>query len=309
MSLQTNKPQSRLGRVGRKLWHDRVSYAFLLPFAAVFITFTVLPVLASVFYSFTYNNIFEPVRWVGFENYIRLFTRDDVFLTALQNTLVFAVITGPGGYLLSFVVAWLINELSPFLRTLFVLIFYSPTIAGSVYVIFGTLFSGDIYGYVNGALINLGFITDPIEWLTDPQYIKIVIILCVLWGSMGAGFLSFVAGFKNIDKQFYEAAAIDGLRNRWQELWYVTLPMMKPQLLFGAVMQISASFSVSTISQELCGFPSTKYSAHTILLHMQDYGSLRYEMGYACAIAVVLFVLMFVFKKGVSLLMRRIGDE
>lgn len=219
MSLQTKKPQGRLGRIGRKMWHDRVSYAFLLPYALVFITFTVLPVLASIFYSFTYNNIFEPVRWVGFENYIRLFTRDDVFLTALQNTLVFAVITGPGGYILSFVVAWLINELSPFLRTLFVLIFYSPTIAGSVYVIFGTLFSGDIYGYVNGALINLGFITDPIEWLTDPKYIKFVIILCVLWGSMGAGFLSFVAGFKNIDKQYYEAAAIDGLRNRWQELW------------------------------------------------------------------------------------------
>ena len=132
MSLQTNKPQSRLGRVGRKLWHDRVSYAFLLPFAAVFITFTVLPVLASVFYSFTYNNIFEPVRWVGFENYIRLFTRDDVFLTALQNTLVFAVITGPGGYLLSFVVAWLINELYPCRRRQFGMIFCSPSIARSV---------------------------------------------------------------------------------------------------------------------------------------------------------------------------------
>lgn len=292
MSLQTNKPQSRLGRVGRKLWHDRVSYAFLLPFAAVFITFTVLPVLASVFYSFTYNNIFEPVRWVGFENYIRLFTRDDVFLTALQNTLVFAVITGPGGYLLSFVVAWLINELSPFLRTLFVLIFYSPTIAGSVYVIFGTLFSGDIYGYVNGALINLGFITDPIEWLTDPQYIKIVIILCVLWGSMGAGFLSFVAGFKNIDKQFYEAAAIDGLRNRWQELWYITLPQMVPQLLIGAVLTISTSFAVGYQNSVLTGNPSTDYSTHTVVLHMSDYGYTRLEMGYACTVAVVLFVIM-----------------
>ena len=307
MSLQTNKPQSRLGRVGRKLWHDRVSYAFLLPFAAVDITFTVLPVLASVFYSFTYNNIFEPVRWVGFENYIRLFTRDDVFLTALQNTLVFAVITGPGGYLLSFVVAWLINELSPFLRTLFVLIFYSPTIAGSVYVIFGTLFSGDIYGYVNGALINLGFITDPIEWLTDPQYIKIVIILCVLWGSMGAGFLSFVAGFKNIDKQFYEAAAIDGLRNRWQELWYVTLPMMKPQLLFGAVMSITSAFSIHEVTVALAGFPSTEYAAHTMVNHMWDYGYQRFEMGYASAIAAVLFLMMLVCRKLINLLLERVG--
>ena len=247
------------------------------------------------------------MRWVGFENYIRLFTRDDVFLTALQNTLVFAVITGPGGYILSFVVAWLINELSPFLRTLFVLIFYSPTIAGSVYVIFGTLFSGDIYGYVNGALINLGFITDPIEWLTDPKYIKFVIILCVLWGSMGAGFLSFVAGFKNIDKQYYEAAAIDGLRNRWQELWYVTLPMMKPQLLFGAVMSITSAFSIHEVTVALAGFPSTEYAAHTMVNHMWDYGYQRFEMRYASAIAAILFLLMFVCRKLINLLLERVG--
>ena len=108
----------------KKIWSDRVSYLFLLPFAVCFITFTVLPVLTSVFYSFTYNNILEDPSWIWLDNYIRMFTRDDVFPIALQNTLVFAVFVGPGGYILSFVVAWLINEISSRLRALYVLIFY-----------------------------------------------------------------------------------------------------------------------------------------------------------------------------------------
>lgn len=296
-----------LPSVGRKIWRDRVSYGFLFPFAIVFITFTVLPVLSSLYYSFTYNNIFEPTRFVGFENYIRLFTRDDVFVISLQNTLMFAIITGPGGYILSFVVAWLINELSSSMRTLFVLIFYSPTIAGSVYIIFNTLFSGDIYGYVNGALINLGFMTDPIEWLRDPNYVKMVVILCILWSSMGAGFLSFVAGFKSIDKQYYEAAAIDGLRNRWQELWFVTLPMMKPQLLFGAVMSITSAFSIHEVTLALAGFPSTEYAAHTMVNHMWDYGYQRFEMGYASAIATILFLLMLGSRRLINYFLGRVG--
>ena len=305
---EKRNPQGKAAFVCRKLWRDRVSYAFLLPFAAVFIIFTVLPVIISVYYSFTYNNILEPARFVGLENYIRLFTRDNVFVTGLQNTLVFALITGPGGYILSFAVAWLINELSPALRTVYVLIFYSPSIAGSIYVIFDILFSGDMYGYINGMLMNMGFISDPIEWLNDTHYIKLVIIICVLWTSMGAGFLSFVAGFKNVDKQYYEAAAIDGLRNRWQELWYVTLPMMKPQLMFGAIMSISGAFSIHDVTLALAGFPSAEYAAHTIVNHMWDYGYQRFEMGYASAIAVVLFVMLLVSRRLVNLLLRRVGN-
>ncbi len=300
-------PRQGVGAVFRKIWHDRVSYAFLLPFAVVFLAFTVLPVVISVFYSFTYNNILETPRWVGFQNYIRLFTRDDVFITALQNTLLFALITGPGGYILSFVVAWFINETSSSLRTLFVLIFYSPSIAGSVYVIFGVLFSGDIYGYMNGFLINLGLVSDPIDWLNDTRYIKMVIILCVLWSSMGAGFLSFVAGLKNVDSQYYEAAAIDGLRNRWQELWYITLPMMKPQMMFGAIMSITSSFSIHEVTLSLAGFPSAGYAAHTMVNHMWDYGYQRFEMGYASAIATVLFLMMLLSRKLINRLLERVG--
>ena len=269
-----------VGRFMRQIWKDRVSYLFLLPFALSFILFTVLPVITSVFYSFTYNNIYEPLRFVGLDNYMRMFTQDTVFPTAVQNTLVFALITGPLGYILSFSLAWLINEVNSKLRMLFVLIFYSPAIAGSIYVVFGVLFSGDTYGYVNGFLQSWGFIDRPIEWLSDVRYIKLVITLCVLWSSMGAGFLSFVAGLKNVDQQLYEAAALDGLRNRWQELWYVTLPVMKPQLMFGVVMSISGAFSIHDVTIALAGYPSTDNVATTMVNLMADVGYQRFELGY-----------------------------
>lgn len=307
MQTKLLKKKMTFGDVMKKIWSDRVAYLFLLPFAISFITFTVLPVLTSVYYSFTYNNIMQGEVFNGLENYIRMFTRDDVFPIALQNTLVFAVFVGPGGYILSFVVAWLINEISSRLRALYVLIFYSPAIAGSVYVIFGVLFSSDMYGYVNGFLMKWGFIDAPIEWLTDARYIQFVIILCVLWSSMGAGFLSFVAGFKNIDQQYYEAAAMDGIKNRWQELWYITLPMMKPQLLFGAVMSISSAFSIGDVTTALAGYPSTDNVATTIVNLMQDVGYTRYELGYASAMATVLFLLMFATRWLINKLLARLG--
>ena len=298
---------SGVGRVMRRIWKDRVSYLFLLPFALLFTLFTVLPVVTSVFYSFTYNNIYEPLRFVGLDNYLRMFTSDAVFPIAVQNTLVFALITGPLGYILSFSLAWLINEVSSGMRMLFVLIFYSPAIAGSIYVVFGVLFSSDAYGYINGFLMNWGFIDRPVEWLSDTRYIKLVISLCVLWSSMGAGFLSFVAGLKNVDRQLYEAAALDGLRNRWQELWYVTLPVMKPQLMFGVVMSISGAFSIHDVTIALAGYPSTDNVATTMVNLMADVGYQRFELGYASAMATVLFAIMIIARQLVNKLIDRVG--
>ena len=300
---EPKKPFLRDVRVYKQL------YLLLLPFCVVVLLMFVIPIAASMVLSLTYYNMFNTPKFIGLANYINLFLNDDVFFIALKNTLLFAVITGPLSYLLCFFAAWLINEMPKGLRVFLTFIFYAPSLTTSVYFVWQLIFSGDSYGIVNGLLMNLGLVSEPVQWLTDPRYNLGILIVVQLWMSLGTSFLAFIAGFQSIDASLYEAGDIDGVRNRYQELLYITLPSMKPQLLFGAVMQISASFSVSTISQELCGFPSTKYSAHTILLHMQDYGSLRYEMGYACAIAVVLFVLMFVFKKGVSVLMRRIGDE
>ena len=290
-----------------RVWKQRISYLFLLPYALVFLVFTVFPVVLSLWNSFTYNNLFEPARFVGFDNYVRMFTRDTAFVQAIKNTLVIALVTGPAGYLLSLLLAWLINGMVRPLRTIFVLIFYAPTMSSAIYAIWGILFSSDEYGYMNGFLMSLNFIREPISWLLDEKYILAVVVICVLWTSMGVGFLSFVAGLRNIDRQYYEAASVDGIRNRWQELWFITLPMMKPQLMFGAIMSITSSFSVHEVTMVLAGFPSTNNAALTVVNHLYDYGYLRFELGYASAIATVLFLAMMGANKLVNKLLRRVG--
>ena len=284
-------------------------YLMMLPFLLLFLLFIILPIAGAVGLSFTYYNIYEAPVFNGLENYISLFANDDVFFIALKNTLAFAVITGPVSYVLCFFIAWLINEMSPKIRVLMTCIFYAPTLASSVFFIWQFIFSGDSYGLMNSVLMQLGLIREPIQWLTDARFSLTVLMVVQIWMSLGTSFLAFIAGFKAVDPSLYEAADIDGIRNRYQELAYITLPIMKPQLVFSAVMRISASFSVSTISMQLCGFPSTKYSAHTIVLHIMDYGNIKYEMGYACAIAVVLFALMLLVKFLVDRLLGLLSSE
>ena len=284
-------------------------YLMLMPFLLLFLLFIILPIVSAVGLSFTYYNIYEEPMFNGFKNYVSLFANDDVFFIALKNTLVFAVITGPVSYVLCFFIAWLINEMSPRVRVLMTCIFYAPTLASSVFFIWQFIFSGDSYGFMNSILMKLDIIREPIQWLADARYSLAVLMVVQIWMSLGTSFLAFIAGFKAVDPSLYEAADIDGVRNRYQELAYITLPIMKPQLVFSAVMQISASFSVSTISMQLCGFPSTKYSAHTIVLHIMDYGNIKYEMGYACAIAVVLFAIMLLVKFLVDRVLALLGSE
>ena len=292
MAFKRKEQDSAKVPILRQMWNARASYVLMAPFLLLFLVFVVIPVIASVALSFTSFNMLQMPQFVGVDNYIRMFLEDDIFITALENTLVFAVITGPLGYVLSFVVAWLINELNRGIRWLLTLVMYIPTLAGNVYYIWTYMFSNDSKGLVNSALINIGVINDPIQWLTDSNYSFFVVLIVIVWLSLGAGFLSFVAGLQSLDRSYFEAAAIDGVRNRFQELWYVTLPQMVPQLLFGAVMSISSAFAVGYQSASITGFPSSNYSTHTILLHMLDYGTIRFEMGYASAIAVVLFVIM-----------------
>jgi multiple sugar transport system permease protein len=226
-----------------------------------------------------------------------------------QNTLVFAFITGPLSYLISFLLAWFINEFRPWIRSTLTLIFYAPALAGNLFFMWAFIFSGDQYGLLNGWLMRLGAIWEPINWLWDPKYTLGVIIIIQFWMSLGAGFLAFIAGFQTVDRSLYEAGAIDGIKNRWQELWYITLPSMAPQLLFGAVMQISASFGVSYVVTSLAGFPTRRYAADTIVTYIQDHGTVRFEMGYASAIAVFMFVIMFLMNKAITKGLRRLGSE
>lgn len=290
----------------KKIYRYRASYVLTAPFAIIFLIFTVLPVIISIYFSFTDYNVLQEPNFVAWENYRRLFFADDIFSLALGNTLIFAVITGPVSYILCFIVAWFINDLPPKLRAFMTLLFYAPSLTG-VTTIWQLIFSGDMYGYLNSWLMKLGIINSPVQWLTDTSTIKTVVIIVVLWSSLGVSFLSFIAGLQNVDRSLFEAGAVDGIKNRYQELWYITLPSMSGQLLFSAVMAITSSFNIGPAITSLCGFPSSNYAAHTIMHHLTDYGSIRYEMGYACAIATILFLFMLGANIAVQKLLSKVG--
>lgn len=290
-----------------KAKRSKTYYLFLAPYAILFTMFYIVPVITSLILSFTYFNVLEPPKFIGLQNYINLILADDVFLIAVKNTFLLAAITGPIGYMAAFLFAWFINELPRYLRAFAVVIFYAPTISGQVYLIWAIMFSGDAYGYINAFLLKFGFINAPILWLTNPSYMLGVVILVTLWMSLGTGFLAFVAGLQGVDQAQYEAGYIDGVKNRWQELWFITLPSMKPMLLFGAVMTITQSFGVADVPMALTGFPSTDYATQTVVSHLIDYGSVRFEMGYAAAIATLLFITMIICNKIIQALLRRVG--
>ena len=294
--------------LGRRIFEARKLYLFALPYMSLFFIFTVIPVVISIAISFTSFNVLSPPKFVGFDNYVRMFVDDEIFLTALKNTFIIAIITGPVGYILSILFAWFVNELRLKLRAIMTLVFYAPAIAGNVYMIWTVLFSGDSYGYINGLLLKFGLISAPIQWLTDARYMMGVLISVMLWTSLGAGFLSFIAGFQGVDRSLYEAGAIDGISNRWQELWFITLPSMRPQMMFGAVMSITSSFSVGTVTTSLFGMPSRDYVVHTLMNHLEDYGGVRFEMGYACALATLLFLIMLLSNLLVKRILSKVGQ-
>jgi multiple sugar transport system permease protein len=298
------KPDS----LGARILRSGPSYALMAPFLLVFAAFTVIPVFAAVFLSFTSFNMLQAPKWAGWGNYVRLVLDDQLFLVVLKNTLVFAFLTGPVSYLVSFFLAWFINDFKPWVRALLTLVFYFPSLAGNVFIVWGMIFSGDAYGMVNGILMDLGLLREPVLWLQDPKHLFNVLVFVQLWLSMGASFLAFIAGFQTIDKSLYEAGVIDGIKNRWQELWYITIPSMAPQLLFGAVMQIAASFGVSEVITALGGFPTRGYAGDTVTTYIQDYGTVRFEMGYASAIAVVLFITMLLTNKVITGALKRYMD-
>ncbi|WOC31543.1 MULTISPECIES: carbohydrate ABC transporter permease [Caproicibacterium] len=301
------QPQQKHG-----LWENmkcsRACYVMMAPYFILFFLFTVLPVAASMVLSLCYFNVLQPPSFVGLRNYTQLFLEDNIFTIAVKNTLLFAIITGPVSYFACFFFAWIINDFGPKLRSFLTVVFYAPSLCGNAYFVWLLIFSGDRYGYANSLLLHLGLITSEINWFKDSQYIMPLLIIIQLWLSLGTGFLVFIAGLQTVDKTLYEAGAIDGIRNRWQELWHITLPAMKPQLLLGAVLQITQSFAVSDISINLCGNPSVNYAGATMVTHLIDYGSIRFEMGYASAIATLLFLIMVLSNKLVNRLLRRVAD-
>ena len=301
------QPQQKRG-LWENMKRSRACYVMMAPYFILFFLFTVLPVAASMVLSLCYFNVLQPPSFVGLRNYTQLFLEDNIFTIAVKNTLLFAIITGPVSYFACFFFAWIINDFGPKLRSFLTVVFYAPSLCGNAYFVWLLIFSGDRYGYANSLLLHLGLITSEINWFKDSQYIMPLLIISPLWLSLGTGFLVFIAGLQTVDKTLYEAGAIDGIRNRWQELWHITLPAMKPQLLLGAVLQITQSFAVSDISINLCGNPSVNYAGATMVTHLIDYGSIRFEMGYASAIATLLFLIMVLSNKLVNRLLRRVAD-
>ncbi len=278
------------------------------PFMILFFIFTIIPVVLSLLLSLTSFNMLEFPKFVFMDNYITLFLDDDLFMTALKNTLIFAAIVGPASYMISFCVAWFINELPPKIRAIVTLIFYAPSIAGNVYLIWGVMFSGDAYGYINGFLLDLGLIDTPILWFQTAQYVMPLCIIVALWTSLGTSFLSFIAGLQGINKSLFEAGAIDGIKNRWQELWYITLPSMKPQLMFGAILSITGSFGFGGIVSALAGNPPVDYVGYTLSHHLGEYQGNRWEVGYAAAISFLMFLMQIGANVLVTKMISKLGE-
>ncbi|MBD3919577.1 sugar ABC transporter permease [Paenibacillus sp. PR3] len=293
-SVQAKRSPGKLAILWKEVRRHKVSYFFLAPFLLLFTLFTIIPVITSFALSFTYYNMIESPKFIGWSNYKLLFVDDDIFLKAIANTLKFAVITGPVGYIMAFLLAWLISQIPVKYRFIYTLCFYTPAITSSIAisVVWLYMFSGDRYGLINYWAMKLGILNEPWLWLQNIKTIMPVLIIVSLWMSMGIGFLAFLAGLQNVPRDYYEAGAIDGIKNRFQELWFITIPSVKPQLLFGAVMQVVSSLQVFDISIQLLGMPSVLYAGHTVMTHLFDYAFIRFEMGYATAIAVVLFLMM-----------------
>lgn len=271
----------------------RTGILFTAPFLILYAVFVLAPIIICIGISLTNYNLLETPDFVGLTNYKLLFMEDSVFITAVSNTVVFAVISGPISLIASFLLAWIINK-AP-LSKLFSLAFYAPSITSSIAmtVVWLYFFSPDRYGLINNVLFELGVINEPIYWTTDPATIMIVIIIISIWMSLGSNFMVFIAGLKNTSPELLEAGQMDGIKNQGQELLYIILPQMKPQLLFGIINAVVGAFGVFDIAVTVAGMPSPDYAGHTIVAHLYDYAFIRFEMGYAAAISVMLFIFTF----------------
>ena len=282
-------------------------FVMVAPFVIFFFIFTIIPIFSSIFFSLTSYDMISAPNFVGLDNYRRLIANDPDFMVTVKNTFFFAVVAGPLGFLLAFLLAWLVNEFTPTIRAFLSFMFYAPSLVGNAYFIWQVAFSGDSYGYINSALLSLGLLSEPIQWFKDPQYVTGIVIVVQLWMSMGISFLANISGLQNVNPEMYEAGCIDGIKNRWAELWYITMPSMKSILLFGAVMQIQSSFSIGAVVTALAGFPSVNYSVDTLVTLLMDVGTSRYEMGYAAALSVFLFALMAVARVLIGKVLDAIG--
>lgn len=283
------------------LWEYRVSYLFIAPFLICFIIFILLPVLSALALSFTYFNAIEAPRFIGWDNFRYMLSQDLILIKyALPNTLSFALIVGSGGYACAFLLAWLISILPGVYRKWFTLAMYTPSLASLVAmsIIWTPMLSSDRIGYLNSFLLKMSLISEPVQWVTSKEHLMTSMVVVSLWKSMGIGFLGMLAGILNVNPELYEAGRLDGIRSRLEEVWYITIPSTKPQMLFGAVMAIVGAIQLSSIGTALSGMnPTPEYAGHMITTHIDDYGLKRFELGYATALTVCLLTIVYFAQK------------
>lgn len=297
----------------REMRANYMAYLFIAPFMICFAIFVVGPVVSATLLSFTSYDSIQAPRFIGFQNFIKMLTQDVVLMKyVIPNTIVFAVVVGPIGYALQFMLAWLIIQAPKHTKKAYIMAIYTPSIAGGVLisVVWAVFFSSDRLGYLNDILLNLGVINTAVAWTQDKAYLLLIMILVTLWGSMGVGFLSLFAGMQNVDPQLYEAGKIDGIKSPLQELFYLTIPSMKPQMLFSAVMAIVNSLKAGSIGVQLSGQnPTPNYAGQLIQSHIEDYGFARFELGYATALSFMLMLIIYILTKVCFRFLGSKGDE
>ncbi len=283
---------SLIKRIVREIIRQRYSYLFIAPAVILFFVFVLAPVVVSFFLSFTKFTAFAPPEWVGLANYRNIFFNDPRFWKALCNTSIYAIGVVPLGIVVSLLSAVAIDQKIRF-KSLYKTMFFIPVVTSVIAysVVWKWLFAGEKYGLINHFLIKLGM--QPINWMMDPSFVLPAVMIVAIWGGIGFNMFILLAGLQTIPSSFYEAAEVDGA-GAWYKFWHITLPLLKPTLLFVVIMSTINSFQVfdqvfimtAGTSENVGGVLD---SGLTLVSYLYDTGFTTFNMGYASAIAYILF--------------------
>ena len=268
-------------------------YLFLVPALALIAVFVLYPILAVLYYSFTDYNIINPPVWVGLSNYGKLLG-DPVFWKALTHSIIYLIVT-PTIIALSVALAIVVNRKLKGIH-IFRALYYVPAVSGSIAIGIAWRWLFDRNGFMNSFLISVGAIKEPIQWLADPNLVLPIAMLLTIWAGIGYYAVIFLAGLQNIPEELYDAALIDGCTN-FQKHRYVSIPGLRPQIVFVAVISSLAALKVFDEIYVLTGRTGGILdSGVTVVFYLwkEAFTELAHA-GYASAIAIVLLILTLVF--------------
>jgi len=267
-------------------------YLFLAPALLVIVVFVLYPIVAVVYYSFTDYNISTPPVWVGLRNYQQLF-KDPIFWQALSHSFIYLLVT-PTLIFLSILLAIVVNRKLPGINA-FRALFFIPVISGSIAVGIAWRLMFDTNGIINGTLISLGLLEERIQWLAEPAYTLPIAMLLTTWLGLGYYMMIFLAGLQNIPEELYDAAMIDGC-NTWQKHWHVSIPGLRPQITFVAVISSLAALQVfNEIFTLTGGLGGILNSGVTMVFYLWRQAFRLNHAGMASAIAMVLLAITLAF--------------